>query len=299
MPFICYVHIYLLELCFTLCRIFIGAKPIEYCEELNNSQQIQAATDGRPLTRYAANSRSNGAARRVWRLGWRTREFGDQGWRAKEFGDQGWRTREFGDQGWRAREFGDQGWRSRDNEDFACKARVPCTIADNGTPPNFGLFRELWTGRRSATSRQWSGTQACHKHHGNQRDGSSGRSIDRKRYVKDKWVNQEARTLDPEWRDPSGHAQKGNKGSRRPYIRPQSAGRWISRSQGVKPSRSIRYQSEQSNNQIIYKQVESAEKQRRGSLRGARLLRRDVRDWDTRNLRIETQVAEVQRASHG
>jgi len=41
------------------------------CEELNNSPQIEAAADGRPLTRYAANSRSNDAARRVWRLGWR------------------------------------------------------------------------------------------------------------------------------------------------------------------------------------------------------------------------------------
>jgi len=50
---------------------------------LNNSPQIEAATDGRPLTRYAANSRSNGAARRVWRLGWRTREFEDQGWRTR------------------------------------------------------------------------------------------------------------------------------------------------------------------------------------------------------------------------
>jgi len=48
------------------------------CEELNNSPQIEAAADGRPLTRYAANSRSNGTARRVWRLGWRTKEFGDQ-----------------------------------------------------------------------------------------------------------------------------------------------------------------------------------------------------------------------------
>jgi len=125
-------------------------------------------------------------------------EFGDQGWRAREFGDQGWRSREFGDQGWRAREFGDQEWRSRVNGDFAGKARVPCAKADNGTPPDFGLSRELWTGRGSATSRQWSGTQACHKYHGNQRDCSSGRSIDWKRYVKDKWVNQEARTLDPE-----------------------------------------------------------------------------------------------------
>jgi len=43
------------------------------CEELNSPPQISAAaaTDGRPLTRYAANSRSNGAAR----SGWREREF--------------------------------------------------------------------------------------------------------------------------------------------------------------------------------------------------------------------------------
>jgi len=71
--------------------------------------------------------------------------------------------------------------------------------------------------------------------------------------VKDKWVNQKARTLDPVWRDPAGRAQKGNNGSRRPYIRPQSAGSWISRSRGVKPWRSIRYQSKQLINQIVYK----------------------------------------------
>jgi len=57
---------------------------------LNNSPQIEEAAGGRPLTRYAANSGSNDAARRVWRLGWRTGEFGDQGWRARKFGDQGW-----------------------------------------------------------------------------------------------------------------------------------------------------------------------------------------------------------------
>jgi len=133
---------------------------------LNNSPQIEAAADGRPVTRCAENSRSNGAARRVWRLGWKTREFGDQGWRAREFGD------------------------------LVGKARVPCAKADNGTPPDFGLSRELWTGRRSATSRQWSGTQACHQ---NQRDGSSGQNIGWKRFLKDKWVKQESRTLDPKW----------------------------------------------------------------------------------------------------
>jgi len=40
----------------------------------------------------------------------------------------------------------------------------------------------------SATSRRWSGTQACHKYHGNQRDGSSGQNIGWKRYVKDKSI---------------------------------------------------------------------------------------------------------------
>jgi len=122
------------------------------------------------------------------------------------------------------------------------RARQECRVQkqDKGTPLDFGLSRELWTGRGSATSRQWSGIQACHKHHGYQRDGSSGQSIDWNRYVKDKWVNQESRTLDLEWRDPAGRAQKGNNGSRRPYIRPQSAGSWISRSRGVKPSRSVK-----------------------------------------------------------
>jgi len=91
----------------------LGALPrsvyidLEVCEKLNNSAQISAAaaTAGRPLTRYTANSRSNGAAR----SGWRGREFGDQGWRRIEFRDQCGRIREFEDQRWRMREFGDQG----------------------------------------------------------------------------------------------------------------------------------------------------------------------------------------------
>jgi len=96
---------------------------------------METAADGHPLAKYAANSRSNGAARR-----------------AREFGDQRRRAREFGDQRRRAREFGDQGWRSRESGDFAGKARVPCAKAGNGTPTDFGLSRELWTGRGSATS---------------------------------------------------------------------------------------------------------------------------------------------------
>jgi len=108
--------------------------------------------------------------------------------------------------------------------------------------------------------------------------------------------------LDPEWRDPAGHAEKVNNGSRRPYIRPQSAGSWISRSRGVKPSRSVKVPSKQSVKQIIY---EGATTKRVvgssavGSTQGARSPRRDVRDWDIRNLRIETQVAEFWKASRG
>jgi len=51
---------------------------------------------------------------------------------------------------------------------------------------------------------------------------------------------QESRTLDTEWRVSAGRVQKGNNGSRRPYIRPQSAGSWISGSRGVEPSRSLK-----------------------------------------------------------
>jgi len=103
--------------------------------------------------------------------------------------------------------------------------------------------------------------------------------------------------LDPEWRDPAGRAQKGNNGSRRPYIRPQSAGNLISRSRGVKPSRSVKVPSEQSVKQVIYERVVGSSAV--GSTQGARSLRRDVRDWDIRNLRIETQVAEFWKAPRG
>jgi len=120
--------------------------------------------------------------------------------------------------------------------------------------------------------------------------------------VKDKWVNQESRTLDPECRKPAGRVQKGNNGSRMPYIRPQSAGSWISRSRGVKPSRSVKVPNEQSVKQVIYdgattKRVVGSSAV--GSIQGARSPRRDVRDCDIRNLRIETQVAEFREASYG
>jgi len=50
------------------------------CEELNNSPQIPIAvtTDGFPLTRYAANLRSNGAVKSGWRKHLE-RELRDQG----------------------------------------------------------------------------------------------------------------------------------------------------------------------------------------------------------------------------
>jgi len=107
--------------------------------------------------------------------------------------------------------------------------------------------------------------------------------------------------LDPEWRDPAGRAQKGYNGSLRPYIRLQSAGSWISRSRGVKPSRSIKVPSEQSIKQVIYEGATTKEvvgSSAVGSIQGARSPRRDVRDWDIRNLRTETQVAEFRKNSH-
>jgi len=71
------------------------------------------------------------------------------------------------------------------------------------------------------------------------RDGSIRQNFGWKLYVSDTWVKQEPRTLDPEWRDSAGRAKKGNNSSRRSYIRPQSAGSWISRSQGVNLPRSV------------------------------------------------------------
>jgi len=112
----------------------------------------------------------------------------------------------------------------------------------------------------------------------------------------------EPRTLDPEWRDPAGRAQKGNNGSQRPYIRPQSAGSWISRSRGVKLLRSVKVPSKQSEKQVIYVGATTKRVVGRsavGSTQGARPPRRDFRDWDIRNLRIETQVAEFRKVSHG
>jgi len=101
--------------------------------------------------------------------------------------------------------------------------------------------------------------------------------------VKDKRVNQKALTLDPEWRDPAGHAQKGNNGSRRPYIRPQSAGSWITRSLTVKINHINKVNNQ--NSQIICKGATASRVVGEAAPwepTRSKMLRRDVRDWDAR-----------------
>jgi len=73
---------------------------------------------------------------------------------------------------------------------------VPCAQKHNGSPPDFGLCREHWTRRESATSRHRS-----IMHHENQWDGSNTHNSSLKLCVKDKWIKPEPRTLDLEWRD--------------------------------------------------------------------------------------------------
>jgi len=81
---------------------------------LNNSPQIEAAADGRPLTSYAANSRSNGAAKRVWR----PRMESERVWRPRMEIERVWRPRTESERVWRPSE--------RENGDCAGKASVPC-----------------------------------------------------------------------------------------------------------------------------------------------------------------------------
>jgi len=103
------------------------------CEELNNSPQIEAAADGRPLTSYAANSRSNGAARRVWRPRIKSeREFGDQGWRSREFGDQ--KQSMENEREWRLRGQG---------KSAVCKTRITELHRTLDSPVNFGPGEEV------------------------------------------------------------------------------------------------------------------------------------------------------------
>ncbi|XP_050746252.1 uncharacterized protein LOC127012083 [Drosophila biarmipes] len=60
-----------------------------------------------------------------------------------------------------------------------------------------------------------------------------------KKRMKDKRVKLELWTLDSVWRVSAGRPQKGNNGSRRPYISPQYAGRGISQSITVSRLRSV------------------------------------------------------------
>jgi len=139
------------------------------------------------------------------------------------------------------------------------------------------IMREVRLDGQSKT-----GTQACHKHHGNQRDGSSGQNIGWKLCGKDLWVEQESRSLDPEWRNSAGHAQNGNSGSRRPYIRPQSAGAGVVLDHEESNHQDqLNYQSEQSVNQVIYEEATTRRvvgSSAVGSIQGTRSPRRDVRD---------------------
>jgi len=176
-------------------------------------------------------------------------------------------------------------WRLRCGEwesgDFTGRARVPCAKGNNGTPPDLRLCRGLWTSRGSATSRQRSGTQACLMNNGNQTAAIGITPV---------WSCAQRTSGSSRNHGLWTRSGDGNNDSRSPYIKPQVAGSWIiSWSRGVDPSR---YQSEKSVNHVNYLQAShnrsSRRKQRRGSLQGARSLRRDVWDWDARNLQLAT-----------
>jgi len=103
-----------------------------------------------------------------------------------------------------------------------------------------------------------------------------------KPWAEDKGVKEEPRFFDLERREPVGRSQMGNNGSQRPYIRPQSDGSWI---QSV-------YQSQRARSTSIKWTTKSqvVGSCTVGSPQGVRSLRRDVRGWDIRNLRIEIQI---------
>jgi len=79
-------------------------------------------------------------------------------WRSRMENKRFWRSRMKNKRVWSPRIEYERDWRPRsgDSEDYAGRARV-CAKGVNGTPPDFGLCRELCTGRRSATARQRSG----------------------------------------------------------------------------------------------------------------------------------------------
>jgi len=71
------------------------------CEEMNNSPQIAAAAAGRPLTRHAADSRSNGAARMEIERVWGPRMESERVWRPRMEIERVWRLRTESERVWR------------------------------------------------------------------------------------------------------------------------------------------------------------------------------------------------------
>jgi len=110
---------------------------------------------------------------------WRPRMEIERVWRPRVESERAWRPR--------ARMEIEREWRLRGKgQECRVQKRITELHLTLDSPANFGPGG-------NATSRQWSGAQACHKRPGNQRDCRSGQNIGWKRYVKDKLVNQEAR----------------------------------------------------------------------------------------------------------
>jgi len=122
------------------------------CEELNNSPQIPTAVtaDGQPLTRYAANSRRNGAAKRVWR----PRLENKRVWRPMVENKRVWRPRIENRTVWRTRSG------LSESGDLASRARVPCAKGDNGTGEEVPHLGSGAAHRRATSITGTSGTEA-------------------------------------------------------------------------------------------------------------------------------------------
>jgi len=110
---------------------------------------------------------------------WRPRMESERVWRPRMEIERVWRPRMKSERFWRPRMEIEREWRLRGQGNSAvCKNRITELHRTLDSPVNFGPGEEVPHLDSIST--------ACHKHHGNQRDGSSGRSIDWKRYVKDK-----------------------------------------------------------------------------------------------------------------
>jgi len=124
-----------------------------------------------------------------------------------------WRPRTESERVWRPSMEIEREWRLRgQGKSAVCKNRITELHRTLDSPVNFGPGEEVPHLDRGAAHRRATSITGI-----SGMAAVGGASIES---VKDKWVNQESRTLDPEWRDPAGRAQKENNGSRRPYIRP-------------------------------------------------------------------------------